>query len=78
MSIQTFQSTQNQVLPEEVWVQNKTNEGKFYYYNARTRESSWSKPEGPNTKILRQEEVEQMAVLKNQQNNESEKVRLKY
>jgi hypothetical protein len=30
-----------------------------YYYNARTRESAWSKPE--NVKILTQQEVEAMA-----------------
>ena len=31
----------------------------MYYYNARTRESAWSKPE--NVKILTQAEVEAMA-----------------
>ena len=51
---------------EEVWVQNKTADGKVYYYNARTRESAWAKPEGANIKVLTQEEVERMAQLKTQ------------
>ncbi|XP_035034920.2 transcription elongation regulator 1 isoform X3 [Hippoglossus stenolepis] len=40
---------------EEIWVENKTSEGKAYYYNARTRESSWSKPDG--VKIIQQSEL---------------------
>ncbi len=51
---------------EEIWVQNKTGDGKIYYYNARTRESSWTKPEGGNIKVLTQEEVERMAQMKTQ------------
>jgi transcription elongation regulator 1 len=51
---------------EEVWVQNKTADGKIYYYNARTRESAWTKPEGTSVKVLTQEEVERMAQLKAQ------------
>lgn len=31
----------------------------MYYYNAKTRESAWTKPE--NVKIITQSEVEQMA-----------------
>jgi hypothetical protein len=48
---------------EEVWVQNKTAEGKTYYYHARTRESSWNKPEGYHIRIITQDEVEQMATF---------------
>jgi transcription elongation regulator 1 len=51
---------------EEIWVQNKAGDGKIYYYNARTRESSWTKPEGGNIKVLTQEEVERMAQMKTQ------------
>uniref|UniRef100_A0A8D8VEZ3 Transcription elongation regulator 1 n=1 Tax=Cacopsylla melanoneura TaxID=428564 RepID=A0A8D8VEZ3_9HEMI len=45
----------------EVWVETKSGEGKSYYYNARTRETTWTKPEGPNVKIILQEQVEMMA-----------------
>ena len=34
--------------------------GKVYYYNAATRATQWSKPEGPDVKILTQEEVERL------------------
>lgn len=40
-------------------METKTGEGKAYYYNARTRESAWTKPE--NVKIITQAEVEAMA-----------------
>lgn len=46
-------------LSGELWVETKTNEGKLYYYNARTRESAWTKPD--NVKILNQEQIEAMA-----------------
>ncbi|GBM20053.1 Transcription elongation regulator 1 [Araneus ventricosus] len=46
-------------LSGELWVETKTSEGKLYYYNARTRESAWTKPE--NVKILNQEQIEAMA-----------------
>uniref|UniRef100_A0A3Q2UNJ9 Transcription elongation regulator 1 n=1 Tax=Fundulus heteroclitus TaxID=8078 RepID=A0A3Q2UNJ9_FUNHE len=46
---------------EEIWVENKTSEGKqTYYYNARTRESSWSKPD--NVKIIQQSELNPLLV----------------
>lgn len=41
---------------EEVWVENKTGDGRVYYYNARTRESAWTKP--VNVKVITQEQVE--------------------
>uniref|UniRef100_A0A4W5NBV8 Transcription elongation regulator 1 n=1 Tax=Hucho hucho TaxID=62062 RepID=A0A4W5NBV8_9TELE len=45
---------------EEIWVENKTPEGKAYYYNARTRESAWSKPEG--VKVIQQSELNPVMV----------------
>ncbi|GFT76535.1 transcription elongation regulator 1 [Nephila pilipes] len=52
-------SVSNIDLSGELWVETKTSEGKFYYYNARTRESAWTKPD--NVKILNQEQIEAMA-----------------
>ncbi|KAL2094570.1 hypothetical protein ACEWY4_009289 [Coilia grayii] len=40
---------------EEIWVKNTTQEGKVYYYNVRTRESAWTKPEG--VKVIQQSEL---------------------
>lgn len=45
----------------EIWVETKTGEGKSYFYNARSRETTWTKPEGPNVKVISQEQVEAMA-----------------
>ncbi|KAF8784958.1 Transcription elongation regulator 1 like protein [Argiope bruennichi] len=53
------QNVPNIDLSGELWVETKTSEGKLYYYNARTRESAWTKPE--NVKILNQEQIEAMA-----------------
>ena len=38
-------------------METKANEGKSYFYNARTRETTWTKPEGPAVKIITQEQV---------------------
>lgn len=48
-------------LSGEIWVETKNAQGKAYYYNARTRESAWNKPEGPGIKVLSQEQIESMA-----------------
>jgi len=46
---------------EEVWVETKSGDGKSYYYHAKSRETTWNKPEGPNVKVLSQQQVEAMA-----------------
>ncbi|XP_037088891.1 transcription elongation regulator 1-like, partial [Pollicipes pollicipes] len=43
-----------------VWVETKNDDGKPYYYNAQSRETTWTKPEGDGVRILTQQEVEQM------------------
>ena len=59
-------STNAQKPAEEVWVENKTADNRTYYYNARTRESSWTKPvASANVKVITQEEVERMAAVNN-------------
>ncbi|XP_050311211.1 transcription elongation regulator 1 [Anthonomus grandis grandis] len=45
----------------EIWVETKAGDGKSYFYNARTRETTWNKPEGGNIKIISQDQVEAMA-----------------
>ncbi|XP_065216790.1 transcription elongation regulator 1 [Planococcus citri] len=45
----------------EIWVETKTAEGKSYYYNAKTRDTTWTKPEGDNIKVILQEQIEAMA-----------------
>ena len=54
-------------LPEQLWVETKTNDGKSYFYHAVTRETTWNRPEGPNIKILSQGEFE--AYTKQMANN---------
>lgn len=45
---------------DEVWVETKAGDGKSYYYHAKSRETTWTKPEGPNVKVLTQQQVFQV------------------
>ena len=42
---------------EEIWVETKSGDGKSYYYHAKSRETTWNKPEGANVKVLTQQQV---------------------
>lgn len=44
----------------EVWIETKAGDGKSYYYNARTRETTWDKPSGSNITVISQEQVEHL------------------
>ena len=50
---------------EEVWVETKSGDGKSYYYHAKSRETTWNKPEGPNVKVLSQQQVYRMMLTNN-------------
>ncbi|OTF70295.1 hypothetical protein BLA29_004846 [Euroglyphus maynei] len=54
----------------DTWVETKTENGKCYYYNAKTRETTWTKPE--NGTILTQEQFLQN-LLSSQQLNQNDK-----
>ena len=47
-------------LSGEIWVETPADGGKVYYYNAATRATQWTKPEGPDIKVLTQDEVEKL------------------
>lgn len=48
----------------ELWVETKTDVGKAYYYHAVNRETTWTKPEGANIRIVTQVELEAMNAAK--------------
>lgn len=41
----------------EIWVEAKSSEGKSYYYNAKSRDTTWTKPEGDKIKVIPYEQV---------------------
>jgi len=40
-----------------IWAETKTDTGSVYYYNTKTRSTSWDRPEGQGIKIMSHEEV---------------------
>jgi hypothetical protein len=40
-----------------IWAETKTETGGVYYYNTKTRATSWERPEGPGIRIMSHEEV---------------------
>lgn len=53
---------------EDMWIETKSPEGKPYYYHSKTRETQWTKPEGPNIKVMPQEQFEQWVTAMSQMN----------
>lgn len=51
------QTAEIDVSTDEVWVETKAGDGKSYFYHAKSRETTWTKPEGPNIKVLTQQQV---------------------
>ncbi|VDN13596.1 unnamed protein product [Dibothriocephalus latus] len=56
LSLHPSLGQQGNVKQEDIWVENSTADGKNYYYNMRTRETRWDRPEGVT--VVRQGEVE--------------------
>jgi len=50
----------------DTWIETKTENGKCYYYNAKSRETTWTKPE--NARIFTQEQFLQHAFTNNNKN----------
>lgn len=46
---------------QNLWVETKTEDNKSYYYHASTRETTWTRPEGPNVNIMKQNVFEQLS-----------------
>ncbi|EDO63512.1 AGAP004745-PA [Anopheles gambiae str. PEST] len=51
----------------DLWVETKTADGKSYYYHAISRETTWTRPEGPNVNVMTQAEVEALNKQQQQQ-----------
>lgn len=72
-NIATGQQPQPLAQQTELWVETKAGDDKSYYYHALTRETTWTRPEGPNVRIMSQTDVEVMTA-KSQQQQQQQKL----
>ncbi len=59
---ETIHSSPEEDLPNDTWIEKKAADGRFFYYNGRTKESTWKKPRNQPVNerihVEKQDEVE--------------------
>lgn len=52
----------NEDVQEVIWAEARSESGSSYFYNTKTRVTSWERPEGPGVRIMSHEEVSSKAL----------------